>query len=120
MVRIRGGFCGDREGRKSATQLEPKWPRSCLRQESEKSGTVQVTVAPSTDRTDGSERFSGAGANGSDLKRWTSWCQAKTNTMSSLKREATGPFAHSMLDGDVLMAVEYLDFPECAIAGCEM
>ena len=28
--------------------------------------------------------------------------------------------AHSMLDGDVLMAVEYLDFPECAIAGCEM
>ena len=80
---------------------------------------MQVTVAPSTDQIDGSERFSGAGTNGSDLKRWKSWCLAKMNTMSSLKRGARGPFAHSMLDGDVLMAVEHSDLPEFAIEGCE-
>ena len=36
--------------------------------------------------------------------------------MSSLTREAIGPFVYSMLDGDALTAVEHPEFPEIAIS----
>ena len=113
-----GGFCGNRTRGKSSTQLEPKCLRSCLRQEeSKKDGTVQVIA--STELTGDSERFSGAGANGSDLKRWKLWCLAKMNTMTSLPTEARGPFVYTMLDRDALAEVESLEFLEWAVEGCE-
>ena len=40
----------------------------------------------------GFKRFSGAGANGSDLKRWKTWCLSKMITMTTLTKEARGPF----------------------------
>ena len=76
-------------------------------------------ATPSTDQTGGFKHFSGAGANERDLKRWKTWCLSKMITMSTLRKEATGPFAYSMLDGDALTAVEHLEFPEFAIEGVE-
>ena len=76
-------------------------------------------AAPSTDQTGGFERFSGAGANGRDLKRWKTWCLSKMITMSTLTKEARGPFVYSMLDGDALTAVEHLELPEFATEGGE-
>ena len=67
-------------------------------------------AASSTDQTGGFKRFSGAGANGRDLKRWKTWCLLKMITMSTLTKEARGPFVNSMLDGDALTAVEHLEF----------
>ena len=49
-------------------------------------------TTPSTDQTGGFKRFSGAGANGRDLKRWKTWCLSKMITMSTLTKEARGPF----------------------------
>ena len=60
----------------------------------------------------GYKRFSGAGANGRDLKRWKTWCLSKMITMTTLTEKARGPFVYSMLDGDALTAVEHLDFAE--------
>ena len=71
--------------------------------------------ASSTDQTGGFKRFSGAGANGRDLKRWKTRCLSKMVTMSTLTKEDRGPCVYSMLDGDVLTAVEHLEFPEFAI-----
>ena len=102
---------------KSSTQPEPKWLRNCLRQASENKYKVQVMATSSADG--GSERFSDVGAHESDLKRWKSWCLAKMNTMSSLPREARGPFVYSMLDEDALFAMEHLEFAEFSIDGGE-
>ena len=41
------------------------------------------------------------------------------NTMTTLTKEARGPFVYSMLDGDALTAVEHLEFAEFAIDGGE-
>ena len=68
---------------------------------------------------DGLKRFSGAGANGRDLKRWKTWCLSKIITMTSLTKEARGPFVYLMLDGDALTAVEHLEFAEFAVDGGE-
>ena len=76
-------------------------------------------ATPSTDQTGGFKRFSGAGANGRDLKRWKTWCLLKMITMSTLTKEARGPFVYSMLDGDALTAVEHLEFREFAIESGE-
>ena len=76
-------------------------------------------ATPSTDQTGGFKRFSGAAAYGRDLKRWKTWCLSKMMTMTTLTEEARGPFAYSMLDGDALLAVEHLEFPEFAIEGGE-
>ena len=57
-------------------------------------------AASSTDQTGGFKRFSGAGANGRDLKRWKTWCLSKMITMSTLTKDARGTFVYSMLDGD--------------------
>ena len=81
-------------------------------------GTVQVTLTSCTEQTGESERFSGAVASGSDLKRWKSWCLAEMN-MSSLPREARGPSFCTMLDGDGLLAVEDLEFRVFAVEGSE-
>ena len=43
----------------------------------------------------------------------------KMITMSTLTKEARGPFVYSMLDGDALTAVDHLEFPEFAIEGGE-
>ena len=67
----------------------------------------------------GFKRFSGAGAKGRDLKWWKTWCLAKMIMMTSLTKEARGPFVCSMLDGDALTAVEHLEFPEFAMEGDE-
>ena len=67
----------------------------------------------------GYKRFSGAAANGRDLKRWKTWCLSKMITMTTLTKEARGPFVYSMLDGDALTAVEHLEFAEFAIDGGE-
>ena len=66
-----------------------------------------MATPPSTDQTGGFQRFSGAGANGRDLKRWKTWCLSKMITMSTLTKEAlaSGPFVYSMLDRDALTAV---------------
>ena len=80
---------------------------------------VQVMATPSTDQTGGFKRFSGAAANGRDLKRWKSWCLPKMMTMTTLTKEARGPFAYSMLDGDALLTVEHLQFRKFAIEGGE-
>ena len=40
-------------------------------------------------------------------------------SMTSHTKEARGPFAHSMMDGDALTAVEHLDFAEFAVDGGE-
>ena len=40
-------------------------------------------------------------------------------TMTSLTKEARGPFVYSMLDGDALTAVEHLEFAEFAVDGGE-
>ena len=42
------------------------------------------------------------------------------NTMTTLTKEARGPFVYSMLDGDALTAVEHLEFAEFAIDGGEI
>ena len=76
-------------------------------------------TTPSTDQNGGFKRFSGAGANGRDLKRWKTWCLSKMIAMSTLTKEGRGPFVCSMLDGDALTAVEHLEFPEFAIEGVE-
>ena len=76
-------------------------------------------ATPSTDQTGSFKRFSGAGANGRDLKRWKTWCLSKMITTSTLTKEARGPFVYSMLDGDALTAVEHLDFREFAVEGGE-
>ena len=52
------------------------------------------------------KQFSGAGANGRDLKRRKTWCLSNMITMTTLTKEARGPFVHSMLDGDALTAVD--------------
>ena len=80
---------------------------------------MQVMATPSTDQTGGFKRFSGAGANGRDLKRRKTWCLSKTITMTTLTKEARGPFVYSMLDGDALTAVEHMEFAEFAIDGGE-
>ena len=67
----------------------------------------------------GYKRFSGAGANRRDLKRWKTWCLLKMISMTTLTKEARGPFVYSMLDGDALTAVEHLEFAEFAIDGGE-
>ena len=67
----------------------------------------------------GFKRFSGAGANGRDLKRWKTWCLSKMITMTTPAKEARGPFEYSMLDGDALTAVEHLEFAEFAVDGAE-
>ena len=67
----------------------------------------------------GFKRFSGTGANSRDLKRWKTWCLPKMITMTSLTKEARGPFVYSMLDGDALTAVEQLEFAEFAVDGGE-
>ena len=77
-------------------------------------------ATPSTDQTGSFKRFSGAGANGRYLKRWKTWCLAKMITMSTLTKEARGPFVYSMLDGDALTAMEHLQFPKFAIEGGEI
>ena len=76
-------------------------------------------ATPCTDQTGGFKRFSGAGANGRDLKRWKTWCLSKMITMPTLTKEARGPFVYSMLDGDALTAVEHHEFPEFATEGGE-
>ena len=38
-------------------------------------------------------------------------------TMTTLTKEARGPFVHSMLDGAALTAVEHLEFAEFSIDG---
>ena len=53
---------------------------------------MQVMAAPSTDQTGGFKRFSGAGANGRDLKRWKTWCLSKILTMSTLTKECQRAF----------------------------
>ena len=65
------------------------------------------------------KRFSGAGTNGRDLTRWKTWCLSQMITMTSLTKEVRGPFAHSMLDGDALTAVEHLEFQEFTVDGEE-
>ena len=70
-----------------------------------------------TNAEGGFKRFSGAGANGRDLKRWKTWCLSKMITMTSLTTDSRGPFVYSMLDGDALTAVEHLDFAEFANVG---
>ena len=67
----------------------------------------------------GFKRFSGAWANGRDLKRWKTWCLSKMITMTTLTKEARGPFVFSMLDGDALTAVEHLEFAAFAVDGGE-
>ena len=67
----------------------------------------------------GYKRFSGAGANGRDLKQWKTWCLSKMITITTLTKEARGPFVYSMLDGASLTAVEHLEFPEFALEGGE-
>ena len=64
-------------------------------------------------------RFSVAGANGRDLKRWKTWCLSKMITVATLTKEARGPLVYSMLDGDAPSAVEHLEFAEFAIDGGE-
>ena len=93
------------------------WLRCCLRQVSENKETVQVMATSNADG--GYKRFSGAGANGRDLKRWKTWCLSKMITMTTIAKEARGPFVYLMLDGDALTAVEHLEFAEFAIDGGE-
>ena len=78
-----------------------------------------MMATPSTDQTGGFKRFSGAGASGRDLKRCKTWCLSKMITVSTLRKEARGPFVYSMLDGDALTAMEHLEFPEFAMEGGE-
>ena len=78
---------------------------------------MQVVATSNTEG--GYKRFCGAGANGRDLKRWKTWCLSKMMTMTTLTKEARGPFVYSMLDGDALSAVEHLEFAEFAIDGGE-
>ena len=67
----------------------------------------------------GFKRFSGAGANGRDLKRWKTWCLSKMITTTSLTKEARAPFVYSMMDGDALTAEEHMEFAEFAVDGGE-
>ena len=67
----------------------------------------------------GYKRFSGAGGNGRDLNRWKTWCLSKMITMTTLTKEARGPFVYSMLNGDALTAVDHLEFAEFVIDGVE-
>ena len=78
---------------------------------------MQVIATSNTDG--GYKRFSGAGANGRDLKRWKTWCLSKMITMTTLTEKGRGAFVYSMLDGDALTEVEHLDFAEFAIVGGE-
>ena len=69
-----------------------------------------------TDNADSvSKRFSGAGANGKDLGRWKTWCLSKIITMTTLTKEARGPFVYSMLDGDALTSEDHREFEKCGI-----
>ena len=86
-------------------------------QGAEEQVTVQVIATSNADG--GYKRFSGAGANGRDLKRWKTWCLSKMITMTTLPKEARGPFVYSMLDGDALTAVEHWEFAEFAVDGGE-
>ena len=61
----------------------------CLR-----TSTVQVMATSNAEG--GFKRFSGAGANRRDLKRWKTCCLSKMITMTSLRKEGTGPFVYSM------------------------
>ena len=78
-----------------------------------------MQVVATSDAAGRCKRFSGAGANGRDLKRWKKWCLSKVITMTTLTGKARGPFVHSMLDGDALTAVEHLEIAEFAIEGGE-
>ena len=80
---------------------------------------MQVMATPSTDQTGGFKRISGAVANGRDLKRGNTWCLSKMLIMSTLTKEARGPFVYSMLGGDALTTVEHPEFPEFAIESGE-
>ena len=52
--------------------------------------------------------------------RWGKWARSETMenmvsvkniTMTTLTKEARGPFVYSMLEGDALTAVEHLELP---------
>ena len=72
-----------------------------------------------SDAEGGFNRFSGAGANGRDLKRWKTWCLSRMITMTTLTEEARGPSVYTMLDGDALTTAEHLEFAEFAVDGGE-